>query len=72
MATKRFVPYIEYVTKNDFYINLWDDDDTMYPEMWRQHFIWYTVTEARNIIRERLKEKYPNTKIILAHNIEQH
>lgn len=61
---QKFTAYYQYQLNGDIIINVWPENpNAMYPEMWHQRFIDYSLNEAKQIIEDKLKQKYNKVKV---------
>lgn len=41
-----------------YVVQAWDSKDSMYPALYNNQFIGYTLTEMKQLVRKKIHEKY--------------
>lgn len=62
LTNKNFTCFIVLIPHSGAYrVDVWDDDDTMYPERFNTKFYGYNLEEVKNFIKAGLIDKYPES-----------
>ena len=52
------VYYAKRIHDGAYIVKAWETKDSMYPLLFNNQFIGYTLTEVKRLVREKLKAKY--------------
>lgn len=61
---KTFTAYLRYLYPSGaIRVDVWDEDDTMYPKRWNNKFFGYTEDEVKSYITNALKSEYKDALV---------
>lgn len=61
---KTFTAYLRYLYPSGaIRVDVWDEDDSMYPKRWNNKFFGYTEEEVKSYIENALKSEYKGTLV---------